>query len=198
MCANFLLTVCRAQIDLSFVIDGSGSIEQYGRGNFKRCLNFVMNMVRAFQISPRRTRVAAVVFSSSPRRIFSLRSYRNKQQVLTAISRIRYPRGGTKTGRALNYVRRYVIKKNRRRKVLIVMTDGMSYDRVRGPAAALKRMGVRIFAFGIGRKFKMSQLLQIAHNRAHVFTASFRTMNTVVSTIKRLACKGGYKELHRY
>lgn len=70
------------------------------------------------------------------------------------------------------------------------MTDGMSYDKVSGPAAALKRMGVRIFAFGIGRKFKMSQLLQMAHNRAHVFTASFRTMNTVVSSIKRLACKG--------
>lgn len=184
--------MCRAKLDLVFVIDGSGSIEQYGRGNFRRCLNFVMNMVRAFKISPSQTRVAAVVFSSSPRRIFSLRNYRNKQQVLNAVSRISYPRGGTKTGRALNYARRYIFERNRRSKVLIVMTDGMSYDRVSGPAAALKRMGVKIFAFGIGRKFKMSQLIQMAHNRAHVFTASFKTMSTVVSSIKRLACKGRF------
>lgn len=147
-------------------------------------------MIRAFKISPRRTRVAATVFSSRPKRIFSFGSYRTQNQVIRAIQRIRYPRGGTKTGRALNFVRRSIFKRNRRSKVLIVMTDGRSYDRVRGPALALKRLGVRIFSFGIGRKYKMSQLLQMAYNRKHVFTASFRTMNRVVSAIKRLACQG--------
>lgn len=177
---------------MAFLIDGSGSIEHYGRGNFRRCLNFVQNMVRSFVISPRHTRVAATLFSSSARRIFSFTQYRNKRQVLHAIRRIRYPRGGTKIGRALNYVRRYVFggRRGRRSRVLIVMTDGKSYDRVGGPANVLKRMGVRIFAMGIGRRYNYRQLLQMASSRQHVFTASFRTMSRVVRSIKRKACKG--------
>ena len=182
--------VCRAQIDLAFLIDGSGSIEHYGKGNFRRCLNFVKNMVRAFHISPRHVRISATIFSSRARRLFTFGQFRTKTQVLRAINRIRYPRGGTKLGRALNYVRRYVFAKNRRRKVLIVMTDGKSYDRVGGPAAALKRMGVIITCFGIGRKYNMRQLLRIASSRRHIFTASFRTMNRVVRSIKRKACQG--------
>ena len=162
----------------------------YGRGNFRRCLNFVKNMVRSFHISPRHTRVSATIFSSRARRLFSFNSYRTKKQVLAAINRIRYPKGGTKIGRALNYVRRYVLAGSRRKKVLIVMTDGKSYDRVAGPASAVKRMGVQILAFGIGRKYNMRQLQQIASSRRHVYTASFRTMSRVVRAIKRRACQG--------
>ena len=147
-------------------------------------------MVRAFHISPRHTRISATIFSTSARRLFTFTSYRTKSQVLRAISRIRYPRGGTKIGRALNYVRRYVFAGSRRKKVLIVMTDGKSYDRVGGPAAALKRTGVKIICFGIGRKYNMRQLLQIASSRRHIYTASFRTMNRVVRAIKQKACQG--------
>jgi len=185
-----LFLVCIAKIDLAILVDGSGSIEHYGRGNFRRCLNFVKNMVSSFHISPRHTRVSVTVFSTSARRIFSFGSYRSKHQVLRAIDRIRYPRGGTKLGRALNYVRRYVFGGSRRNKVLIVMTDGVSYDRVGGPAAALKRMGVTIFGLGIGRKYNIRQLRQLSTSHQHVYTASFRTMSRVVRGIKRKACKG--------
>lgn len=147
-------------------------------------------MVRSFHISPKHTRIGAAVFSSGPRRLFSLRTYRTKAQVLRAVGRTKYPRGGTKTGRALNYVRRYMFKRNRRSKVLIVMTDGKSYDRVGGPANALKKMGVTVFSLGIGRKYKTSQLFQIASSRRHVFTARFRVLRNVVGAIQRLACSG--------
>ena len=153
-------------------------------------------MVRSFKISPRYTRVAAAIFSSRARRLFSFTSYRTKRQVLRAIDRIRYPRGGTKTGRALNYARRYIFAGSRRKKVLIVMTDGISYDRVARPAAALKRMGVTIICFGIGRKYKMRQLLQMASSRRHVYTAAFRALGRVVRSIKRKACQG--IEKHKY
>ena len=94
---------CRAKIDLAFVIDGSGSIEAYGKGNFQRCLNFVRAIVSQFRINNGQTRIGVVLFSSRPRLIFDFRRYRRKSQVLNAISRIRYPRGGTKTGNAMRY-----------------------------------------------------------------------------------------------
>ena len=127
----FSFTVCRRRLDLAFLIDGSGSIEAYGRGNFRRCLNFVKRVVASFGISPSQTRVGIVLFSSRARLIANFRSYRNKQSVLHAIGRIRYPRGGTRIGRALRFAKYQLFRKRTsRRKVsvkiiffLISLTD---------------------------------------------------------------------------
>ena len=96
--------VCRSMVDLAFVIDGSGSIEHYGRGNFKRCLRFVQRVVRQFKINSGRTRVGVVLYSTRPRLMFRFsKYYRRKRQLLSAIYRIPYPKGWTKTGWAMRY-----------------------------------------------------------------------------------------------
>lgn len=116
----FLFSVCRRRLDLAFLIDGSGSIEAYGRGNFRRCLNFVRRVVASFHISPRHTRVGVVLFASRAWLVFNFRRFRNKHGVLYAISRIRYPRGGTRIGRALRFARYRLFKRrNNRRKVSV-------------------------------------------------------------------------------
>ena len=102
----------------------------------------------------------------------------------------RYPRGGTKIGRAMDHARRFLFNRSRgRKKVLIVMTDGRSQDRVRAPAQRLKRQGVKIFALGIGRKFNRGQLYQIASSRRYVFTARFKHMGNVIRVIKKTTCR---------
>ena len=182
------LVVCRGRIDLAFVIDASGSV---GRGNFRRCLAFVQNMARVFTISRSYTRFAIVVYSSRSRKIFGFNRYTNRRSLLRAIGRTRYTGGGTKTGYALSYTYRNVLRYSRRRnKVVIVMTDGRSYDRVGRPAQALRRRGIRILSFGIGKRYSMRQLLQISASRRDVFTADFRNLGSVVRLIKRKACKG--------
>ena len=96
--------MCRSMVDLAFVIDGSGSIEHYGKGNFKRCLRFVQRVVRQFKINSGRTRVGVVLYSTRPRLMFRFsKYYRRKRQLLSAINRIPYPRGLTKTGWAMRY-----------------------------------------------------------------------------------------------
>ena len=115
----FFLTVCRARLDLGFLIDGSGSIERSGRGNFRRCLNFVKRFVASFTVSPRYTRVGVVLFSSRRWLIFNFNRYRNKRQIFRAIDAIRYPRGGTRIGSALRFVKYRLFRGSRRRKVII-------------------------------------------------------------------------------
>ena len=112
--------MCRSKVDLAFLIDGSGSIEHYGRGNFKRCLRFVQRIVSKFNFNNRQTRVGVVVYSSRPRLIFSFKRYRNKWSILNAIKRIRYPRGGTRTGYAMKYCNSRLFRYARRgvRKVI--------------------------------------------------------------------------------
>lgn len=117
----YQISACRARVDLAFIIDGSGSIEAYGRGNFRRCLNFVKAIVSRFNFRGGQTRVGVVLYSSRPRLIFDFRRYRSKGQILNAIHRIRYPRGGTKTGYAMRYCYSRVFRYARRgvRKVYI-------------------------------------------------------------------------------
>jgi len=188
----YCFTVCQAKLDIAFVIDGSGSIEAYGRGNFKRCLNFVKRLVVSFKISRRFTRVGVVLFSYRPRLIFRFSSYSRKRDILRAINKIKYPRGGTKTGLAMSYAQRVLFRRRRgsRKSVMIVMTDGRSQDRVSGAARALKTNRVTIFAVGIGRRYNINQLFQIASSRRHVYTAGFKNLPSIVRVIKTKACAG--------
>ena len=184
--------MCRARIDMGFIIDGSGSIENYGRGNFKRCLQFVKNMIRSFTISQRYVRIGIVLFSSKSQLILRFSQNRGLNSILQTIDRIRYPRRGTRTGRALSFAtsRLFYPSGRGRSKIAIVMTDGGSQDSVRLPAQILRRRGVRIFCLGIGKRYNMGQLLQMAGNRRNVFIADFRNLGSVVRAIKQKACKG--------
>ena len=196
----FSYPVCQACIDLAFVIDASGSIEASGRGNFKRCLNFVKRLVASFKISPRYARVGAVVYSSKARKMFGFKRYFKKRELMKAIDRIPYLRRGTRTGYALWYAQRYLFRGQRRRckRILIVMTDGRSSDRVRSRAKALHRSGINTFAIGIGKNYNMRQLIQIASSKRNVYVARFRNLPNIVRVIKSKACKGKLLIYFRY
>ena len=148
-------------------------------------------MARVFTISRSYTRFAVVVYSSRSTKIFGFNRYTNRRSLLRAIGRIRYTGGGTKTGYALSYTYQRVLRFSRRKtKVLVVMTDGRSYDNVKRPAKILRRRGIRILSFGVGKRYSMKQLLQMSSSRRDVFTADFRNLGSVVRLIKRKACKG--------
>ena len=61
-----LASECKAKADVVFIIDGSGSIEMYGKGNFKKVLDFVKDLTRSFDVSKDGTHVGIVLYSSKP------------------------------------------------------------------------------------------------------------------------------------
>lgn len=69
-----------------------------------------------------------------------------------------------------------------------MMTDGRSYDSVSGPARNLRKGGVEVISLGLGLRYNIRQLRQMASNRRLVFTARFRNLNSVVRVIKKKAC----------
>ena len=148
-------------------------------------------MARVFTISRSYTRFAIVLYSSRSSKIFGFNRYTNRRSLLRAIDRIRYTGGGTNTGYALSYTYQRVLRFSRRRsKVLIVMTDGRSYDNVIRPAVSIRGRGVRILSFGVGKRYSMRQLLQISATRRNVFTADFKNLGSAVRSLKRRACAG--------
>ncbi|EDO50077.1 predicted protein, partial [Nematostella vectensis] len=153
------LSVCKARLDLGFLVDGSGSIKA---ARFKGVKRFIQNVISRFHISPKHTRVGLVLYSNNPYKIFGFNKYTNKNAAMKATGRIPYPRRGTKTGRALAYTGRYLFRSSKRRRVLILLTDGRSYDRVSAPARKLRQAGIHIYAVGVGRNYNIKQLRSIA------------------------------------
>ncbi|XP_042082279.1 vitrin isoform X5 [Haplochromis burtoni] len=139
---------CLNANDIAFVIDGSSSV---GTGNFRTVLQFVANITREFEISDTDTRVGAVQYTYEQRLEFAFGQYNNKAELLNAIKRINYWSGGTSTGAAITYAAEQLFSKSKpnKRKIMIVITDGRSYDDVRAPALAVHRQGVIAYSIGI-------------------------------------------------
>ncbi|XP_068680124.1 uncharacterized protein [Montipora foliosa] len=187
--------VCTATVDLGFLIDGSGSIEQAGAGNFKKELNFVKQIVNGFKVSKKDTHVGVIIFSSNARVVSGFDEHYDKRSVLAAIESIPYPGAGTKIGKALDLASTQLYGKSVRSGIpnmLIVLTDGQSMDQVTGPAQRLRDSGVTIFAVGIGGGYNLAELKAMATDpdSQHVYRASFNNLNAIVQLIKNRACLG--------
>ncbi|XP_026798932.3 vitrin isoform X10 [Pangasianodon hypophthalmus] len=139
---------CLNANDIAFVIDGSSSV---GTGNFRTVLQFVANVTREFEISDTDTRIGAVQYTYEQRLEFAFGQHNTKTDVLNAIRRINYWSGGTSTGAAITYAAEKLFSKSKpnKRKIMIVITDGRSYDDVRAPALAVHRSGVIAYSIGI-------------------------------------------------
>ncbi|NWS53528.1 VITRN protein, partial [Chunga burmeisteri] len=139
---------CLNSADIGFVIDGSSSV---GTSNFRTVLQFVANVSKEFEISDTDTRIGAVQYTYEQRLEFSFDKYSTKQDVLSAIKRISYWSGGTSTGAAISYASEQLFSKSKpnKRKIMILITDGRSYDDVRVPAMAAHRSGVIAYSIGV-------------------------------------------------
>uniref|UniRef100_G1MGG8 Vitrin n=1 Tax=Ailuropoda melanoleuca TaxID=9646 RepID=G1MGG8_AILME len=139
---------CWNSADIGFVIDGSSSV---GTGNFRTVLQFVANISKEFEISETDTRVGAVQYTYEQRLEFGFDDYHTKSDILNAIKRVGYWSGGTSTGAAINYALEQLFKKSKpnKRKLMILITDGRSYDDVRIPAMVAHHKGVTTYAIGV-------------------------------------------------
>ncbi|XP_016369410.1 vitrin isoform X2 [Sinocyclocheilus rhinocerous] len=139
---------CLNANDIAFVIDGSSSV---GTGNCRTVLQFVANVTQEFEISDTDTRVGIVQYTYEQRLEFAFGQHNNKADLLNAIKRINYWSGGTSTGAAITFAADQLFSKSKpnKRKIMIVITDGRSYDDVRAPALAVHRKGVIAYSIGI-------------------------------------------------
>ncbi|XP_050019498.1 vitrin isoform X2 [Alexandromys fortis] len=126
---------CLNSADIGFVIDGSSSV---GTSNFRTVLQFVANLSKEFEISDTDTRIGAVQYTYEQRLEFGFDKYNSKNDILSAIKSVGYWSGGTSTGAAIQYALEQLFKKSKpnKRKIMILITDGRSYDDVRIPAMA--------------------------------------------------------------
>lgn len=183
------------KVELGFAVDGSASVKLYQEGNFQRIKVFMKNLIRSFNVSIGQTRVGAIVYSTNSTLVFRLDQYSTYNEVADAIDNMSYPGGGTYTGKALSEASSSLFKsavvRADARKVLVLITDGVSTDEVTQPTALLHNNGVLVFVVGIGNDTDYSQLLQITHGQQdRVFSAEYNSLAVTANPIKGAICRG--------
>ncbi|EPQ16920.1 Cochlin [Myotis brandtii] len=182
---------CYNSVNIAFLIDGSSSV---GDSNFRIMLEFVSNIAKTFEISDIGAKIAAVQFTYDQRTEFSFTDYSTKENVLAVIRNIRYMSGGTATGDAISFTVRNVfgpVRDSPNKNFLVVVTDGQSYDDVRGPAAAAHDAGITIFSVGVAWA-PLDDLRDMASKpkESHAFfTREFTGLEPIVSDVIRGICR---------
>ncbi|XP_039662111.1 LOW QUALITY PROTEIN: collagen alpha-4(VI) chain-like [Perca fluviatilis] len=142
---------CRdIQCDLCFLADGSESIS---KSDFIKMKEFMKAVIGKSTIEQNKVHVGLMQFSTDNRLEFPLSRYYSKDEILKAIDDMEQLDQGTLTGKALTEVSQYFDKTNGGRpdvsQRLIVITDGEAKDEVIGPAEALRKKGVLVYAIGV-------------------------------------------------
>ncbi|XP_018422611.1 PREDICTED: collagen alpha-6(VI) chain [Nanorana parkeri] len=180
------------EADLTFLIDGSSSISTT---DFNEIKKFMISIVDDFDVGPNKVHVGVAQYSHLFKVEFNLATHRDKRALKDDIEKISKLEGNTYMGNALTQTDSTLLSlsgKSRMnagiRQVLLVITDGVSHDKVAIPAQTLRGKGVDIYAIGIG-SVDDTQLVQIAGSREKRFLVSnFNGLKDVKKRIVRDAC----------
>ncbi|CAB1328338.1 unnamed protein product, partial [Coregonus sp. 'balchen'] len=141
--------------DIVFLVDGSINL---GKDNFKEVMDFILNLVDLFFTERDNLQIGLAHYTTDVTDVFYLNTYKDKDDIISAISRTEY-KGGRRinTGAAIHHVQEnHFIKEKGSRKdkgipqILMIVTGGRSSDDSKTAALALKATGVRIYAVGVG------------------------------------------------
>ena len=157
-------SMCNNQVDLCFIVDSSGSIRDNNpadasHDNWDLQLNFIIDLVKLFDIAPDATRVGLVVFSDDAQLVFSLDTYTDAESLEAAIRNIPYSGHLTNTRDAFRNTREQCFNVARGdrpgiQNLAIFISDGQPFPgNIRDPAITeaqlLKNSGAFLIAVGI-------------------------------------------------
>ncbi|XP_052778428.1 uncharacterized protein LOC128215858 [Mya arenaria] len=160
-CCNCGLTL----VDLIIVLDSSESIQSE---NWPKMLDFTVSILKDADIDDDEVRVGVLSYRHNTTVEIHLDDYHNRDDLFNAIQSIRYVRGSTATGDAIQRMREDMFDFRHGDRpnvdnVCIVITDGDSdnYTHTVDQAKLARDNGIHIFAIGIALK-NLTELKNIA------------------------------------
>ncbi|KAL4224775.1 Sushi [Mactra antiquata] len=191
---------CRSLMDLFLVIDGSDSISFE---DFELLRKAIGQMITQIDLGPDKARIGMLVYSSDvPAASEHPFSY-DRAYLTNAAATLLHPRDGTRTGLGLNHTRA-IFKQYGRPKVpwvCITITDGISkYPSVTiMEANEAARMGISMFAVGIGHKIAVAELNAIASSQKQVSTIqNFSQLQEILMQMMVTICPCPEPETYPY
>ncbi|CAN2389703.1 Collagen alpha-6(VI) chain [Pristimantis euphronides] len=142
--------------DIVFVMDSSGSISLQQYDTMKE---FMISFVNKSVVGPDNVQFGTLKYSDYPDKLFYLKEYNNKQEIIHHIQNDVAIGGNTYTAKALDFSKSFFTEKQgsrQRRGVpqyLIVITDGESHDRdqLNETSKSLQDAGINVYAIGVAQ-----------------------------------------------
>lgn len=178
-------------------MDSSASINQGDKNNYQRIKDFIAGFVKSVVIGHNDTRIGLATFSSenSFRVHFNFSEYSATKELVNAVQGIPYDAGGTYMGAALTRIRTDIFSMAREGipKILIILTDGKSQDKVSVPSKSLRDEGVHIISVGVGNAV-YSELADMASepDDENIYKATFDSLSNIFGTLQETVCKGNW------
>ncbi|XP_058871446.1 integrin alpha-X-like isoform X3 [Acipenser ruthenus] len=175
-------------LDALILFDDSVSITSK---DFNTMNTFIKNTIRMF--TDPKAQVAAAQFSTVTRPVFQFENFRYNRNPDVLMQHVQQTRGNTYTPSAIKYVldEMFTEVKGMRReskKLLIVITDGLSNDKLtfQDVIPLAEKRGIIRYAIGVGSDFKNSlKELQAIASDGNVFNAdSFDALSSIQEQLK--------------
>ncbi|XP_048581714.1 uncharacterized protein LOC5511228 isoform X2 [Nematostella vectensis] len=170
---------CSHDLDLTFLLDASGSVDD---AQWKITKDFVRSVTRGFNLADNGTRVSVITYSTNPHMEVALDEKNDKEELDAFLDSVSQPRGDTRMDRALNLAKDQLMNdENVARqsvpKAIIVVTDGgskaMTKIATQRRARELKDMdGATIAVLGVGDNVDKFEMRQVASDPDHAFLVS--------------------------
>jgi len=182
-------SLCAAQsrnrnLDLMFVVDGSNSM---GPFNFNLIKSTIRGAVEQLPMGDGQSRVGVVTFGTG---IFdTLPLTYDKSQLMSDISTLQWPDGGSYTHLGLASARDELTKRGRSdvTRVIVLLADGLGDIRaqVLQIARAAQQNGIQMFAVGVGYRIDEEGLSKMV-GQDHTFSISeFQDLNEKLKNLTK-------------
>ena len=194
---------CNAIVDVAFIIDSSGSISRRNYGKIKA---FVKGIAGRLGISTNGSRAGIILYSTKA----SVKAYFNDSRTIEEFKRkvdeLPHERGLTYINKALELASSELFSRARKDipKVAMLLTDGEqskpeSTLNLRDASAPLRQQGVRVIAFGIGKRINVRELrLTVERDEDVIRVMKFDDLITKVGNYTNSLCEAAGKRNQIY
>ncbi|XP_026779871.3 integrin alpha-E-like [Pangasianodon hypophthalmus] len=182
--------------EISFVLDGSGSIEGE---DFERAKDFIYNMMKNFWTKSFNCKFAVVQYGRDIRTELSLKENNDRLRALDKVKNIKQIQGFTNTASSLYYVLTDVFvpqhgSKKNAKKMIILLSDGQMLGDERNFAEILnmpQMEGIVRYAIGVGLEVLdkpqvIQEMTEIAGNEHRFFSISnYASLKNILSSLEK-------------
>lgn len=189
----FVFFLACTGVNLGVVIDSTASFGGRSGSQAAQMMDLAKRVSHLFPISPEGNNVGMMVYGGSPQpSIVSFDKFLDQKSMDEALENASNPYLEIRIGQALTGAQKHLFNdlSMSKRNVLLLVTDGASFDDVNRPAVELKRRGIEIFCLGIGNEVSREQLDSIASEpkKSHVFWAPYNDAERLMEKIKNEIC----------
>ena len=174
-----------------WVVDGSESV---GQSNYEKQVGFIKDVTGNLDLSENGTRAAFVQFTIGDGDTITEFYFQDDASVFNSlVDGVDYAAGFTLTGGAISHAHTDVVNGDARdgaNVVMIVVTDGLSFDEVLPPSNSARGDGIKMIAVGI-QDYDLGQLQDIASapTSENMFTSdSFDDLGGIIEGLARAVC----------